>query len=91
MSVLLDEKKSEYWYLGLPGYATNLRIQPTLAEFFDAHRPANVTRGDFLIQNTLRMILIDQSIGFRLAELHNTLVTLRGSDFTPVESNGDGR
>lgn len=82
-SVLLDESRDIQWPLGLPGYGDKIRLQPTLAEFFDAHRPANCGKGQFLIESTLTLILVKQILGFRFKEVHRTLGNLIGLD-TPV-------
>lgn len=89
-TVLLDEKKSEFWPLALPGYGDKIRIQPSLAEFFDLHRPANVGKGDFLLHSTLQLILIKESMAFRFRDLQTTLGMLLGSEGTSVKSGDNG-
>ncbi len=79
-SVLLDESRDVQWPLGLAGYAEKIRIQPTLAQLFDAHRPANVGKGQFLIESTLLLILLKDILAFRWKESHGTLGALTGLD-----------
>ena len=62
-NILLDESKDTHWPLGFPWAGEKIRLQASLAEIFDAARPATIGKGDFLLHSTLKAALITYIIG----------------------------
>lgn len=79
-NALIDESKNQHWPLGFGWCADKIRIQATLADIFDAHRPATVGKGDFLLHGTLRVVLIEGIVAGRLRQVYDTLGRLLGLD-----------
>ena len=61
-NILLDESKDTHWPLGFPWAGEKIRLQASLADIFDAARPATVGKGDFLLHSTLKAALITDII-----------------------------